>query len=306
MKEKFIVSIDLGATNLKLAILNQQYKIIAKKTLTTQTLGSFPELINSIVASVKKLIKACQLNKKDILGLGLGVPGPVDINKGIIHFLPNIPGCKNIRLGHILNRKLGLPVYIDNDANLFTLGEFYLGAGKGFKNVIGITLGTGVGGGIILAGRLYRGKKFVAGEIGHMPVVMRGVRCNCGAQGCLEAYIGNQKILSQAKRVFKKPIGLKALSQLAARGNQQAIKIWQTVGYFLGFALSGIVNLLNPDAIIIGGGVANGGKPLFARIKKTILENAMPVQARYVRVLKSKFGANAALIGAAILVKNKG
>lgn len=303
MKDNFIISIDLGATNLKLAVLNCKYKIIDKKILSTQELGNFKELTKAIVASVKKLIKCHRFNKKDILGLGLGVPGPVDIKKGIVHFLPNIPGCKDIRLSQILRQNLGLPVYIDNDANLFTLAEFFLGAGKGYKNIIGITLGTGVGGGLILEGRLYRGSKSAAGEVGHIPIAIPGIRCNCGGRGCLEAYIGNQKILSRARRVFKKPISLSRLAKLAGVGNQKAIRIWQTVGYLLGFALTGVVNLLNPDVIIIGGGVAKAGKVLFDNIKKTIHDNAMPVQAKYVRVKRSKFGENAGLIGAAILVR---
>ncbi len=302
MKGKFIIGIDLGATNLKLAILNCKYRIVGKETLSTQALGNFPKLIKAIITSVKKLIEAHRLNRKDILGLGLGAPGPVDTKKGIVHFLPNIPGCKNIRLSQTLRQGLGLPVYIDNDANLFTLAEFSLGAGKGFKNIIGVTLGTGVGGGIIIEGRLYRGGEFAAGEVGHIPIAIQGIKCNCGGRGCLEAYIGNQKILSKGAKMFGEPISLGGLSDLAVGGNRKAIRIWQDTGYLLGFALTGVVNLLNPDAIIIGGGVANAGKALFDSVKKTISGNAMPVQAKHVRILKSKLGNEAGLIGAAILV----
>lgn len=315
MKNRFIISIDLGGTNLKLAILNHQYKIIEKKKLSTsrivsdrrsvstQTLKNSQALIQAIVRSTENLIKHCGLNKKDILGLGLGAPGPVDTKKGVVHFLPNIPGCKNIRLGQALKKNLGLPIYIDNDANLFTLGEFRFGAGKGYRNIIGITLGTGIGGGFILEGRLYRGERFAAGEIGHMPITIQGIKCNCGGRGCLEAYIGNEKILSWAKRVFQEEVNLRRLGELASRGNQKAIRIWQITGYLLGFTLTGVINLLNPDAIVIGGGVANAGRVLFDSIKKTVQVNAMPVQAKHIRILKGKLGESAGLIGAAALVR---
>ena len=315
MKNKFIIGIDLGGTNLKLAVLNHRYKIIEKKIFCTSgivsrggsagrpVLKNSQALIEAIVRSVEDLIKRRALNKKDILGLGLGVPGPVDTKKGIIHFLPNIPGCRSIRVGQVLKKTLGLPVYVDNDANLFTLGESCLGAGKGYKNIIGITMGTGIGGGFILEGRIYRGQRYAAGEIGHMPLVLQGIRCNCGGRGCLEAYIGNEKILSWAKRVFQKEVSLRRLGELAFQGNKKAIRIWQIVGYLLGFTLTGVINLLNPDAIVVGGGVAGAGRVLFDSIKKTAQANAMSVQAKHIRILKSKFGESAGLIGAAILVK---
>jgi len=303
MSHKFIVAIDLGGTNLKSALLDLNYKIKDRRVLNTKGFKKKESLIAAIVDSVKKIIRDNQLSKKDILGVGLGLPGPIDVRNGLVHFFPNIPGWKEVRLKNILERSLSLPIFLDNDANLMALAEYKLGAARGFKNAVCITLGTGVGGGIILDGRLYRGFSFAAGEIGHIPINEKGPRCNCGGVACLETYIGNNAILRDARNLFKRDVSLEELSRLARKQNKKAKTIWSKVGSRLGTAFVGVVNLFNPDAIVIGGGVANAGKILFARVRETIAKRAMNVQARRVKVFKTKLGSDAGLIGAAILVK---
>jgi glucokinase len=303
MSHKFIVAIDLGGTNLKSALLDLNYKIKDRRVLDTKSFKKKERLIAAIVDSVKKIIRDNQLSKKDILGVGLGLPGLIDVRNGLVHFLPNIPGWKEVRLKNILERSLSLPIFLDNDANLMALAEYKLGAARGFKNAVCITLGTGVGGGIILNGRLYRGFSFSAGEIGHIPINEKGPRCNCGGVACLETYIGNNAILKDARNLFKRDVSLEELSRLARRQNKKAKTIWSKVGSRLGTAFVGVVNLFNPDAIVIGGGVANAGKILFTRVRETIAKRAMNVQARRVKVFKARLGSDAGLIGAAILVK---
>lgn len=303
MSHKFIVAIDLGGTNLKSALLDSNYKIKERRVLNTKSFKKKESLIAAIVDSVKKIIRDNQLSKNDILGVGLGLPGPIDVRNGLVHFFPNIPGWKEVRLKNILERSLSLPIFLDNDANLMALAEYKLGAARGSKNAICITLGTGVGGGIILDGRLYRGSSFAAGEIGHIPINEKGPRCNCGGVACLETYIGNNAILRDARDLFKRDVSLEELSRLARKQNKKAKTIWSKVGSRLGTAFVGVVNLFNPDAIVIGGGVANAGKILFARVRETIAKRAMNVQARRVKVFKTKLGSDSGLIGAAILVK---
>lgn len=297
------MAIDLGGTNLKVALLDSKYNIKNKEILNTQDFLKKETLISVIIDSINKVIKNYCLNKTDILGVGLGLPGPIDVKKGIIHFFPNIPGWKEVNLKNILEKKLKLPVFLDNDVNLMTLAEFRLGVAERFKNIICLTLGTGVGGGIIIEGNLYRGASFAAGEIGHLPINERGPACNCGGMACLEAYIGNKKIEALAQRLFRRNISLEEVSKLARKRNSQALRLWTKVGKQLGVALSGIVNLLNPDAIVIGGGVARAGEVLFDKVKETIAERAMSVQAKHVKVFKTKLGNDAGLLGAAILVK---
>lgn len=304
MVKKFIISIDLGGTNFKIALLDLSCKIKEKRVLSTKNFSGKDGLILALVSCISKVIQDRNLKKINILGVGLGLPGPVDTEKGLIHFFPNIPGWKEVKLKSILEKKLGLPVYLDNDANLMALGEYKLGAAKGAKNAVCLTLGTGVGGGIIIENKIYHGSSFAAGEVGHMPLNENGPTCNCGGIACLEAYVGNKIIYSNARKIFGRKISLEEVSQLAKRGNKKAISLWQGVGRHLGIALASVVNLLNPDTIVIGGGVAAAGESLFSEVRKTILKRAMPVQAKRVRILRAKLGSDAGLIGTAILVRD--
>jgi len=305
MSKKFIITVDLGGTNLKLALLDLNYRIIAKQVLTTKkfTKGT---LIKAIVRTVINFLREHRLSRKSLLGIGLGVPGPINFKEGLVYFLPNISGWRNVPLRGILHKKLALPVFLDNDANLMSLAEYRLGAAKGSENAVCLTLGTGVGGGLIIDGRLFRGSNFLAGEIGHIPINQSGPRCNCGGRACLETYIGNAKIEKQVQRVFGRRLNLKDLSALAKKKNHKAIAIWSEVGRLLGVALVGVVNLLNPDCIIIGGGVSGAGSVLINRVREVVRTQAMPIQGKSVRINRAKLGADAGLIGAAILVREKG
>jgi len=303
MEKKYIIGIDLGGTNLKLALFDLKYKIKDKIALNTALYKKKETLISAIVNAVNGFTKKHLLKNKNLLGLGLGVPGPVDAQKGIVHFFPNIPGWKEVNLKNILQKRLRLPIFLDNDANLMALAEARMGSAKSYKYAVCLTLGTGVGAGIIIGGKIYRGMANLAGELGHLPLNIKGPLCNCGGRACLESYIGNRRILELAKDSFKRKISLEELSELAKKNNKKALKIWLKVAEYLGVALSGVINLLNPDCIVIGGGVANAGKVLFKQVKRTILKRAMPNQARQVKIYKAKLGSDAGLIGAAIMVK---
>ncbi len=298
-----IIGIDLGGTNLKVALLDLKYNIKDREVLGTRSFLEKEELISGIVYSINRIIKYNSLDKTDILGVGLGLPGPVDARQGVVHFLPNVPGWKEVRLREILKKRTGLAVFLDNDAKVMALAEHRLGAAKGFNNVLCMTLGTGIGGGIIIEGKLYRGFNNAAGEVGHLPINERGSSCNCGRSGCLEAYIGNSRILNAARKEFKKTISLEELSLLAAKGNRSAIRIWRRVGKRLGFALAGVVNILNLDAVVMGGGVSNAGRVLFDSAKESLQNQAMSVQGGHVRIFRAKLGNDAGLIGAAIMVR---
>jgi glucokinase len=305
MVKKFIIAIDLGGTNLKCALLDSSLKIKAKSSFNTKSFDNKHRLIQGITDAVDSFILSQGLKRSAILGVGIGVPGPVDALRGIVHFLPNIPGWEKVKLKKILEQKTKLPVFIDNDVKLMTLAEHAAGAAKKYKNVLCLTLGTGVGGGLIINDLLYRGPDNAAGEVGHFPLNEKGPRCGCGAQGCLEAYVGNNKIIKDARRLFGPKITLERVSALARGNNPKAVIFWSQVGKKLGLVLSGIVNLLNLDLIVIGGGVACAGGVLFENIRRTILLRTMRVQARRVRIVKARLGTDAGIVGAGYLVRER-
>jgi glucokinase len=178
--KKYIIGIDLGATCVKVGLVNAKNKILLKKKFATKIYCSKLKLIEAIIRAVEDLMREKKLDKKDILGIGMGLPGPIDSKEGIVQFFPNIPGWYRVPLKKIIQNRFNIPTFIDNDVNLMALAESKIGSGKNAKNIICLTLGTGVGGGIILEGRLYRGWKLSAGEIGHVPLNENGPVCNCG------------------------------------------------------------------------------------------------------------------------------
>ena len=315
----YYIGIDLGGTLAKVGIVNERGRVLAKTSLRTLAYRK-KDLINEIIVSIIKLVSSRRIKRNEIGGIGVGLPGLIDSKRGIVRYLVNISGWKNVHFKKIFEQKLNIKTYIDNDVNVMTLGELYHGAGRGVKNMVCITLGTGVGGGIVINGKLYRGKDLVAGEIGHIPINEDGPKCNCGGTACIESYAGNRYLMNKLKNDLKKnPSVLKklyrvkhmspplALVDKAARmGDKFSIRFWEEVGLKLGTMLTGVVNLLNPEKIVIGGGVANAVRFIMVPIKKTINKRAMKIQRKRVKIVRAGLGKDAGMIGAAVLAKFKG
>ncbi len=314
---QLLVGVDIGGTNIKFALMDRKARLKGRRIFSTAKFKGKKVLIDKIVNQVENIISESGLSRKDIIGVGVGIPGAVDIITGTIHYLTNIPGWQEVPFGNILKKRLGLPVFVDNDVNVMALGELFFGAGIGAKNMLCITLGTGVGGGLILEGKLYRGSSSAAGEFGHMPINIDGPKCNCGSRACVEAYVGNhyiaRDVIARIKKGEKTSIKKLAgndlskitpeiISRAARAGDRFAKKVWIDAGNKIGVGLAGVVNLLNVEKIVIGGGVAEAGKILFDSIKKTIMTRAMKLPARTVKVVKAKLRSDAGLIGAAALV----
>lgn len=304
MRRNYIIGIDIGGTNIKAGLLKDS-KLILTRAMPTARGIKKGRLIQAILGIIDKLLISAGINTSRIMGIGVGMPGPINSKRGIVRYLPNIKGWHNVHLRKILRAKLKIPVFLDNDANLMLLAEGKIGSAKNLKNVIGLTLGTGVGGGILIDGRLYRGSSFVAGEAGHIPINEKGPLCNCKGEACLERYIGNKYIIEKARQSFGKGISLEELSGLARKGNPRAIKIWKDAAVKLGIALSGLVNFFNPEAVVIGGGVANAGEIFFKAVRETVKKRAMADSSKAVKILKAKTANNAGILGAAILVKEE-
>jgi glucokinase len=314
---RYLIGVDIGGTNIKLALCDKRARLRGKRTFSTASFRGKSSLIDGIVSRIEGLISSQGLKKRDVIGVGIGAPGAVDIRTGMVHYLTNIPDWREVPLGNILRKRLGIPVFVDNDVNVMALGEVYFGAGRRAVNMLCITLGTGVGGGLILDGKIYRGSSYAAGEFGHVPINIDGPKCKCGSWACVEAYAGNSYIVKGviadirkgAKTLITKlvkgdlsKITPEIISEADRRGDRFAKKVWMEVGEKIGLGLVGVVNLLNVEKIVIGGGVAEAGKILFDSIKRTIHTRAMKLPAKTVKVVKAKLGLDAGLIGAATLV----
>ena len=314
---QYLIGVDIGGTNIKLALCDKKARLKDKRTFSTTSFEGKSALIDGIVSRIENLVSGAGLKKRDIIGVGIGAPGAVDIRTGTVHYLTNIPDWREVPLGNILKKRLGIPVFVDNDVNVMALGEVYFGAGLGAINMLCITLGTGVGGGLILDGKLYRGSSYAAGEFGHVPINIDGPKCKCGSWACVEAYAGNNYIVKDviyrirkgAKTLITKlvegdlsKITPEIISEAGRKNDKFAKKVWMDIGEKIGIGLAGVVNLLNVEKIVIGGGVAEAGKILFDSIKRTIRLRAMKLPANTVKVVKAKLGYNSGLIGAATLV----
>src|SRR5580698_9522788 len=204
--KQYVVGVDVGGTNIKLGVVGPGAKVIFRTSLLTKPFDSHRiKMISALAQEIDSAITTAGLKKNQIAGVGIGLPGLIDYEKGIVRFLPNIPGWRKVPLKSILQKRIKLPVFVDNDVKVITLAESKFGAGKGVRNLICLTLGTGVGAGLILNGQLYRGEDNAAGELGHMPLNEHGPKCNCGGFGCFERYVGSRALLKLASRVMGRP-----------------------------------------------------------------------------------------------------
>ncbi len=297
---RFIVAIDLGGTNIKGALFSRAFKMLDKVSVPTPAGGGRRAVIGAILEMTDGLLRRREINAASVAGAGIGVPGPVDFDRQVIHFLPNIPGWKNVRLSSLFSAARGIPCVVDNDAKMMALAEYTLGAAKGSRNAVCLTLGTGVGAGLIIGGELYRGADNAAGEIGHLPLNENGPACPCGGRACLERYAGNGALLKEARAALGASMTLEKASALAAGGDGKALAFWRKASAHIGIAFAGLCNVLNPDVIVVGGGVSSAGRPLFDGIRESLLRRAMPVQGRRVKVVRAALGSDAGLIGAAL------
>lgn len=291
----YTIGVDVGGTNIKLGLINGKGQIIARSRLSTQQyLKSRVELTRAIVECILGFITDRKLFKKDIQAIGFGFPGLIDPRSGVIKSLPNIPNWKNVSFKNDLQKKLKIPVFIDNDVNLITLAEWQLGAGKGCNNLLCITLGTGVGGGLIINNALYRGECFTAGEVGHMPLKDK----------TLERYVGNSHLFKRIRHISNNKYDrTQDMYRLAKEGNKKALEFWNETGTYIGMMLAQVANLLNLPLVVIGGGVSNNFRFLKKPIQAALRQYALDIPARHMKIVRAKLGDDAGILGAYILTQ---
>jgi glucokinase len=299
------VGLDFGGTSIKMGVCRGAELVARSEPIATTGHDSVQALVDVMVRRIATLREA----HPQIAAIGAGVPGFVDHARGYIHQLTNVPGWTGIPFRDLLEEKTGLPVSVENDANAMAYAEWKHGAGRGMDHVICVTLGTGVGGGLILNGKLFRGASCGAGEIGQMSIDHAGQSGNYGNWGALEKYVGNQQIEDYALAAYARAGQHRAagqcaphqLAEAAAAGDEVALEVWAQVANWLGTALSSIVWLLNPDAIVIGGGVAKAGELLFGPLRSRMRSTLNPVFWEQLRLLPARFGNEAGMIGCAAL-----
>ncbi|MCK4519676.1 MAG: ROK family protein [Candidatus Omnitrophica bacterium] len=291
------LGIDWGGTYIKAGLVDSRGKIVKKKVYSS---GADKQ---GFIKKIKTLLRS--FSGFNMKGIGIGAPGIIDIEKGFIYYLPNIPGWKNYPLRSVLEKHLQLPVFIDNDANVFALAEVRCGAAKGKKRAIFLTLGTGLGGAIIFNGKLLEGKTSAL-ELGHVPINSRGKLCGCGGTGCIETYVGNRYLVSHYRRLKKKTrvIEVKEIFERGLKGEKEALAVFGEFSRNLGKFLAGMINVFNPQVIIFGGGVSGAFKLFKPLVEKEIKKQVMWPQYLGVSLVRAKL-KDAGIIGAAFLAREK-
>ena len=305
---KLIFAADLGGTHLRAATVDECGKIHFRSKQSTPQ-GSDP---NQIVRAVVNAVREIGAAAKELTAVSLVVPGTVNVQEGIVVKAPNLPCLDGFPLAAALTDELRLPAILENDANAAAVGEMWQGAARGCRTIICVTLGTGVGGGIILDGELWRGVDGAAAEIGHMCVdPFGGVACTCGSRGCLEVFASATAIVRMTREasprypdsVLHASDSLTAKSIFAAglKGDELALEIFRRMGVYLGIGLANLINILNPEMIVIAGGVVNGWDLFAKHMMQQVEERAFPLLAARVKIERAKCGDDAGLLGAARL-----
>lgn len=316
MTDKWLVGVDLGGTTTKIAFLSTYGEILYKWEIPTDKSDSGKHIIAHIAKSIDAKLEQLDVKKEQLIGIGMGAPGPVEMRRGIIYEAINLGWSENTPLKDLIEMETGLTAVIDNDANCAALGEMWKGAGNGAKDLVCVNLGTGVGGGVITNGEIVHGIRGAGGEIGHITVVPKGgYSCNCGKTGCLETVASATGVVRVAREKLKsstedsvlrdlKVIGSKQVFDAARTGDSLALKIVDQLAYYLGLSLANLGNAVNPEKIVIGGGVSKAGKTLLEPVMNYFKRFAFPKVRTSTTIDIATLENDAGVIGAAWLVKN--
>ena len=305
--DSLVFAVDLGGTHLRVALVNADGEILQQLKQDTPKGDSADCIINALAAVAEQW----RCYKQSVLAASIMVPGAVDSDKAVVVQAPNLPSLVNFGLKAALEQRLGWPVLLENDANAAAVGEMWLGAARGCLDVVSVTLGTGVGGGIIIDGELWRGAHGSAGEIGHATVdPFASLKCKCGNTGCLELYASATGIVRMAREslpLFPESAlqdeGLTAekIYEAGRSGDALAIAVFKRAGMYLGIGLANLINVIDPQVIVISGGVTNGWELFAPEMYRQVDERAFRATAQQVKIARAECGDNAGLLGAARL-----
>ena len=313
---RFVLGVDIGGTNLVVgSVAEDGSTVLAAASEPTHAEAGATDVVDRLVELAERAIAATrrEVPGAEILGVGVGAPGPLDTKRGIVLLTPNL-GWVNMPLRQIIHDRLGLPAALDNDANCAVLGEWWVGAARGARNAIGITIGTGIGGGLVLDGRLYHGASDVAGEIGHTTIDTEGRRCKCGNYGCLEAYASGPNIAIRAIEEIEagavsrlpsyvggdlKQITAQTVYLAAQEGDELALEVVNDTAKFLGVGIGNLLNVFNPEVVVVCGGVTLAGDHLFVPLRREVSRRAFKPAVAACRIVPGELVGTAGVYGAA-------
>jgi len=309
-----ILGVDLGGTKILTAVANSQGKMLSRDHSITPAQKGHKAVIQSILESVHRALGRADVAISDLIVVGVGAPGLLNPETGILFTSPNLPGWRDVPLRDIIQEKLGKKTFLINDANAAALGEFYFGAARGARNFIYITISTGIGGGIVIDGKIYSGAIGAAGEVGHMTVDDDGPICNCGNRGCWETLASGTALAREARHRIEEgvrtsileyadgdveKVNPQVINSAARQGDSLAKELIGRTGYYVGVGLANLVNIFNPELIVIGGGLSNIGDMLFEPAFKVAGERAYREAFQAVRFASAELGRNSGVLGAA-------
>ena len=313
---RFVLGIDIGGTNLVVgSVAEDGSSLHALASEPTLAEAGEKDVLDRLIALAKRAIEQTrrEIPGAEIIGIGVGAPGPLDTKSGIVLLTPNL-GWENLPLRSIIHERLGLSAALDNDANCAVLGEWWMGAARGTRTAIGITIGTGIGGGLIIDGKLFHGASDCAGEIGHTTIDTEGRRCKCGNYGCLEAYASGPNIALRAIEEIQagaesrlpqyvggdlRKITAQTVYQAAHDGDNLALEVVNDTAGFLGTAIANLVNVFNPEVVVICGGVTLAGDHLFIPLRREVTRRAFKPAVSVCRIVPCELSGTAGVYGAA-------
>jgi glucokinase len=322
-KRQFIVGVDLGGTNIVVGAMtadgSESYAMHSIPTSAESgAIGVADRIVGLIDQVITETVAQTGAHRADVIGIGIGAPGPLDREKGIVVVAPNL-GWRNFPLRDRITEQLSLPATLDNDANCATVGEWWQGAARGGTNVIGMTIGTGIGGGLIIEGKLFHGASDVAGEIGHTTIDLNGRYCKCGNYGCLEAYASGPAIATRAREVLMREetasmlpsmvgnapeaITAETVYRAAQLGDAVANEIVRDTARYLGAGIANLLNIINADVVVVAGGVTQAGDTLFLPLRAEVRRRAFRPAVDATRIVAGELPGTAGVVGAVATFK---
>ncbi len=304
-----MIGVDLGGTNLRTALLSQDGEVLDKRKEATHATQGWHKVIARLIENIRQQQNIGIQKGMAVAAVGVGAPGVIQIDTGIVVKSPNFPDWNNLPLKAELERELRIPVFIENDANAAALGEQWRGAGRGIESMILLTLGTGVGGGIVLNNRIWQGADGMAGEIGHMTLIPDGRLCGCGNTGCLEMYASARGIVQNYREALAATgthdVTAEQVYQAARNGEDAALRAMREMGRMLGIGIANLINIFNPQMIVLGGGVKDAWELFMGTMQEEILHRAFRIPAERTRIVPSLLGDDAGMIGSAAVALQK-